>query len=114
MSDIVILGVFVADTAYRADRQPKMGETILGTSFVLGPGGKGSNQAVAAAMAGGKVTFNLQTIPGVNNVVEYKNALTDAAWTPLTSFPGTGTIVPIDDSGPLPAARFYRARTGSP
>ena len=57
MSDIVILGIFVADTAYRADRQPKMGETILGTSFVLGPGGKGSNQAVAAAMAGGKVTF---------------------------------------------------------
>ena len=54
---IVILGVFVADTAYRADRQPKMGETILGQSFVLGPGGKGSNQAVAAAMAGGEVHF---------------------------------------------------------
>lgn len=54
---IVILGVFVADTAYRADRQPKMGETILGHSFALGPGGKGSNQAVAAAMAGGTVHF---------------------------------------------------------
>lgn len=54
---IVILGVFVADTAYRADRQPKMGETILGQSFALGPGGKGSNQAVAAAMAGGDVRF---------------------------------------------------------
>ena len=54
---IVILGIFVADTAYRADRQPKMGETILGKSFVLGPGGKGSNQAVAAAMAGGKTHF---------------------------------------------------------
>ncbi len=53
MKPIVILGVFVADTAYRADRQPKMGETILGHKFVLGPGGKGSNQAVAAAMAGG-------------------------------------------------------------
>lgn len=52
---IVILGVFVADTSYRAERQPKMGETILGKSFVLGPGGKGSNQAVAAAMAGGNV-----------------------------------------------------------
>jgi ribokinase len=51
MKPIVILGIFVADTAYRADRQPKMGETILGTSFVLGPGGKGSNQSVAAAMA---------------------------------------------------------------
>lgn len=57
MSDVVILGVFVADTAYRADRQPRMGETILGKSFALGPGGKGSNQAVAAAMAGGRVHF---------------------------------------------------------
>ena len=57
MKPVVILGIFVADTAYRADRQPKMGETILGTSFVLGPGGKGSNQSVAAAMAGGQVHF---------------------------------------------------------
>ncbi len=53
--DIVILGVFVADTAYRASRPPKMGETILGKSFALGPGGKGSNQAVAAGMAGARV-----------------------------------------------------------
>merc|ERR1711969_191684 len=34
---------------------PKMGETILGNSFKLGPGGKGSNQSVAAAKAGGDV-----------------------------------------------------------
>ena len=52
MKPIVILGIFVADTAYRADRMPKMGETIMGRTFALGPGGKGSNQAVAAAMAG--------------------------------------------------------------
>lgn len=57
MKPIVILGIFVADTSYRAERLPKMGETILGTSFVLGPGGKGSNQSVAAAMAGGKTHF---------------------------------------------------------
>lgn len=50
---VVILGVFVADTAYRADRAPRMGETIMGNSFALGPGGKGSNQAVAAAKSGG-------------------------------------------------------------
>lgn len=55
--NIVILGVFVADTSYRAGRAPRMGETILGNSFALGPGGKGSNQAVAAAMAGGNVHF---------------------------------------------------------
>jgi len=54
---VVILGIFVADTAYRAERQPKMGETILGAGFALGPGGKGSNQAVAAARAGADVTF---------------------------------------------------------
>jgi ribokinase len=54
---IVILGVFVADTAYRADRMPRMGETILGNAFSLGPGGKGSNQAVAAARTGGDVHF---------------------------------------------------------
>jgi ribokinase len=52
MGRVVVLGVFVADTAYRADRQPRMGETIMGRSFALGPGGKGSNQAVAAAQAG--------------------------------------------------------------
>lgn len=52
MSSIVILGIFVADTAYRAKRVPLIGETILGESFDLSPGGKGSNQAVAAAKAG--------------------------------------------------------------
>lgn len=55
--NIVILGVFVADTSYRADRAPRMGETIMGNSFNLGPGGKGSNQAVAAARVGGAVRF---------------------------------------------------------
>lgn len=48
----MILGVFVADTTYRAARQPRLGETILGEGFALGPGGKGSNQAVACARAG--------------------------------------------------------------
>ena len=54
---VVILGVFVADTAYRADRMPRMGETVLGNSFQLGPGGKGSNQAVAAGRLGADVTM---------------------------------------------------------
>ncbi len=54
---IVILGIFVADAAYRAERMPRLGETVLGQDFVLGPGGKGSNQAVAAARSGGDVAF---------------------------------------------------------
>ena len=54
---ITVLGAFVADTSYRADRAPRMGETVLGNSFALGPGGKGSNQAVAVARLGGNVTM---------------------------------------------------------
>jgi ribokinase len=56
-SGVTILGIYVADLAFRASRQPIMGETILGSSFAMGPGGKGSNQTVAAARAGAKVTF---------------------------------------------------------
>ena len=55
--EIVVLGVFVADTNFRAQRPPKIGETLLADSFHLGPGGKGSNQAVAAAKAGAKTAI---------------------------------------------------------
>ncbi len=57
MGRIAILGVFVADTSFRADRMPRMGETILGRSFALGPGGKGSNQAVSAGKLGADVSI---------------------------------------------------------
>lgn len=50
---VVVLGIFNADAVYRAVRQPKIGETIMGEDFKLEPGGKGSNQAVAAAKASG-------------------------------------------------------------
>ena len=54
---ITIMGIFVADLAFRTPKLPAWGETVLGQSFKLGPGGKGSNQAVAAARMGGKVNF---------------------------------------------------------
>ena len=56
-SGVAILGIFVADLAFRAGRMPGVGETISGSGFKLGPGGKGSNQSVAAARAGAAVTF---------------------------------------------------------
>jgi ribokinase len=57
MSDgvVVILGIFAADLAFRAPRLPRIGETLMGEGFHLGPGGKGSNQAVAAARSGAQV-----------------------------------------------------------
>ena len=57
MSSISILGVFVADLAFFAKSIPVAGQTILGENYVIGPGGKGSNQAVAAAKAGAKTFF---------------------------------------------------------
>ncbi len=51
------MGSFVADLAFRTPRLPSWGETVLGTEFRLGPGGKGSNQAVAAARLGADVSF---------------------------------------------------------
>lgn len=54
---VVILGIYVTDLTFRAARMPLPGETIGGTAFRMGPGGKGSNQAVAAARAGADVVF---------------------------------------------------------
>lgn len=54
---ISILGIFVADLTFRTDRMPIKGETFIGNSFKLGPGGKGSNQAVATRRAGTETIF---------------------------------------------------------
>jgi ribokinase len=59
MSDrfVVVMGSYVTDLAFRTAKLPAWGETYMGSGFALGPGGKGSNQAVAAARAGARVSF---------------------------------------------------------
>ena len=57
MSDISVLGIFVADISFSGHKIPAVGETILGNKYNVGPGGKGCNQAVAIARLGGKVNF---------------------------------------------------------
>jgi ribokinase len=54
---VTILGIFVADVVFQAPRLPQIGETIIGSGTAIGPGGKGSNQSVAAARLGGAVTL---------------------------------------------------------
>jgi ribokinase len=54
---IVVVGSSNTDMILKLDRIPRPGETILGGQFVTAAGGKGANQAVAAAQAGGDVTF---------------------------------------------------------
>ncbi len=54
---IVVIGSSNTDMVIRSPRMPRPGETVLGGEFMMNPGGKGANQAVAAARLGGEVTF---------------------------------------------------------
>ena len=54
---ILVVGSSNTDMIIKLDRIPRPGETILGGAFVTAAGGKGANQAVGAARAGGQVTF---------------------------------------------------------
>jgi len=55
--DIVVIGSSNTDMIIRLARIPRPGETVLGGEFAMAAGGKGANQAVAAARAGGAVSF---------------------------------------------------------
>lgn len=56
-ANITVLGSFAIDLMSRTPHLPLPGETVLGGPFKLGPGGKGSNQATAAARAGANITM---------------------------------------------------------
>lgn len=55
--NITVIGSSNTDMIIKVPRIPKPGEIVLGGKFSTAPGGKGANQAVAAARSGGKVTF---------------------------------------------------------
>ena len=57
MADLTVVGSVNLDLVARAERLPRPGETITGAAFARVPGGKGANQAVAAARLGARVTF---------------------------------------------------------
>ena len=119
---ISILGIFVADLVFFGEKIPVEGETILGKNFVIGPGGKGSNQAVAAAKAGAKTFFiskigddqfgsmatEIYENSGVNysNVIISKDHSTGAAGilvnegtgaNAINVFPGAAGAITIED-----------------
>lgn len=54
---LFVLGSYITDMMMRTPRLPRRGETIFAGPFQVGPGGKGSNQAVAARRAGAAVIF---------------------------------------------------------
>lgn len=57
MKKIIVIGSSNTDMVIKTKNFPAPGETIMGGKFLMNPGGKGANQAVAAARLGGRVTF---------------------------------------------------------
>jgi ribokinase len=100
---IVVVGSFNTDMVIKVGRLPKPGETVLGSNFSETAGGKGANQAVAAARAGGNVsliakvgadTFGKNAIAGFkNDNINIDRVLVDA-----DSFSGVAQIL-VDEEG---------------
>ncbi len=57
MKPITVVGSYNASETIRVSRLPRAGETVMGTGYSKGPGGKGSNQAVAARRLDGETRF---------------------------------------------------------
>jgi len=102
-SRIIVVGSSNTDMVIRTDRFPKPGETILGGDFFMNQGGKGANQAVAAARLGGDVLF----ISSVGNDIFGKTALQslqkegiDVGYTRIDRDSPSGVaVITVDRSG---------------
>ena len=70
---IVVVGSSNIDMVIKGDKIPRPGETVIGGDFFKAAGGKGANQAVAAARAGGQVSF----ISSVGNDIFGKEAISN-------------------------------------
>ena len=100
---IVVVGSCNTDMVIKTDRLPVPGETILGGTFFMNPGGKGANQAVAASRMGGKVTFISKTgndVFGKQSVMLYEseNINTDYIFSD-PSQPSGIAMITVDSNG---------------
>ena len=103
MTDILVVGSLNADLVVRVPRFPQPGETISGSDLQIIPGGKGANQAVAAARQGASVSM----LGGVGNdsfgpelINNLKQNGVDTSHVQIDSQSATGTaIIVVDSSG---------------
>ncbi len=103
MSDIIVIGSMNADLVVRAPRFPQPGETISGENLRIIPGGKGANQAVAAARQGAAVEMvgrvgSDSFGPELINNLRQNNVETSCIRTDPQSSTGTAIIV-VDANG---------------
>lgn len=99
---ILIIGSSNTDMVIKAARIPVPGETILGGEFKMGPGGKGANQAVAAARLGGDVTFVCKVgrdVFGEKSVENYKKDGIKTDHILYSEKPSGVALILVDDQG---------------
>jgi ribokinase len=103
LKKIIVVGSSNTDMVIKADHFPMPGETILGGNFFMFPGGKGANQAVAAARLGGKVTFIAKTgndIFGEQAISQFRKEGIDTNFIITdTNQPSGIALITIDNKG---------------
>ncbi len=102
-TDVCVIGSFMADVVVRASRRPERGETIIGTSCDTFLGGKGFNQAVAAARAGARTSM-VGALGDDDHGQQFADMLgveqIDSSGVRLVAGVGTGIAFPVvEDSG---------------
>lgn len=100
---IIVIGSSNTDMVVKSKTLPRPGETILGGTFLMNAGGKGANQAVAAARLGGNVTFVAklgEDIFGEESIAGFKkeNINTDYVFTDAAAPSGTALIM-VNEEG---------------
>ena len=102
-ASIVVVGSTNTDMVIKASHLPQPGETILGGTFFMSAGGKGANQAVAAARLGGKVSFIAKTgydIFGKQSIDLFEEEGIDASFIFRDSYQPSGVaLITVDDKG---------------
>ena len=100
---ILVVGSSNTDMVINSHHLPAPGETIIGSTFFMNPGGKGANQAVAAARLGGHVTFICKTgndIFGRQAAEIFENEGIDTAYLlEDASNPSGVALITVDDKG---------------
>jgi ribokinase len=103
MNKIIVIGSSNTDMVIKTERLPLPGETVLGGTFLMNPGGKGANQAVAAVRLGGKVSFIAKTgndVFGKQSVKLYREEGIDTGYIFTdTDNPSGVALISVDSKG---------------
>ena len=88
------------------------GWSIADNLTVIGGGGGGAAPPVISSpkLSGTTFTLSVPTQTGTNYILEYKNLMSDAAWTPIKTNSGNGGMMNLTNTGVTGPSRFYRIR----